>query len=120
MLNSNSILYNRQQVENNNNVPDEDLDHKRTSPIVPAGGVVIEDHDVVGDNIFTTNPASPLHKHSHIFSSANKTATPWNVLLYIMDGVHLEVNTLVTTVASINTHVASYARLPKVSAHIVP
>jgi hypothetical protein len=51
--------------------------------------------------------------------SANRAPIPCNVLPCAMDGIHVDVNTSIMHVASINVHDASHTCLPMVAAHLV-
>jgi hypothetical protein len=87
-------------VENEKHVPDKDLEDRATSPAAPSKAVATEEHDVVGDNVLSTNLAFPYHNQCHVQSDDNRAFAHCNVLPSTMDGVH----TPILGVGSINMH----------------
>lgn len=62
LLNSNNILHDGLQVENDKNTYNKDLADTRTFLVVPVKGVATTKHHVVVNNVLLTNLASLLYK----------------------------------------------------------
>jgi hypothetical protein len=119
-LNTNHILHGRQEVDNQTQVPNDELQDIGTSPTAPGEMVTSEERPMLDNDAPSINRASPFHNERLVQTTDDRGPTHYVVLPSGVDGVDTEGNTPVPGVENINTLDAAPVSIREVATHLMP
>jgi hypothetical protein len=119
-LNTNHILHGGEEVDNQTQVPNDELQDTGTSPTILGKTMASEERPMHDNDAPPINQASPLYNERLIQSTDDRGPAHCVVLPSGIDGVDTEGNAHVPTVENINTLNAAPVGIQEVATHPMP